>query len=384
MESNALAQRRASLFSYSAGCRNGPDPRRETLRDVASGAADFLDGASPASYNPNVPRIAHPHRSLRKLPFSAPAIAFALCLACLPQFAAAAGQQDAKSQQAPVQTATTPQINVNVNLVNVLMTVTNKRKQLVTGLKKSDFELFEDNKPQSIRFFTQETNLPLRIGVLVDSSNSIRERLQFEKEAAIDFLNATVRPDDDQAFVVSFDVTPQLLQDYTGDVSKLSDAIHEVQAGGGTGLFDAIYYACKEKMIYIPEPQPYLRRVLVILSDGRDNESQHSLDEALAMAQRAEAIIFAVSTNRTGDESHGDKVLTTLADQTGGRAFFPFEASDLATAFQAISKELRSQYSLAYLSTNQAHDGTFRHIRIKPLEKGLHVRARAGYFAPSK
>lgn len=327
-------------------------------------------------------RIAHSWRYLRTA-LLAISFIFVLCFVSVPRLAAA-GQNATPAPQSPVNTATTPQINVNVNLVNVLMTVTNKKKQLVTGLKKSDFQLFEDNKPQTIRFFTQETNLPLRIGVLIDSSNSIRERLQFEKEAAIDFLNATVRPDEDRAFVVSFDVTPQLLQDYTGDVSKLSDAIHEVQAGGGTGLFDAIYFACKEKMIYIPEPQPYLRRVLIILSDGRDNESQHSLDEALAMAQRAEAIIFAVSTNRTGEEEHGDKVLTALANQTGGRAFFPFEASDLATAFQAISKELRSQYSLAYLSTNQAHDGTFRHIRIKPLEKGLHVRARAGYFAPSK
>lgn len=347
----------------------------------------FLDGVQHASYNPEVAFIAHSKRnstngSLCKLS------AFVLSFACLLSITAAVlGQQPtsaAPAAQTPANTSTTPQINVNVNLVNVLMTVTNKKKQLVTGLKKNDFELFENNKPQTIRFFTQETNLPLRIGVLMDTSNSVRERLNFEKEAAIDFLNATVRPDEDKAFVVGFDVEPQLLQDYTGDVGDLSAAIRELQAGGGTGLFDAIYYACKEKMIYVPAPQPYLRRVLIILSDGRDNESKHSLDEALAMAQRAEAIVFAVSTNRTGSEEHGDKVLTTLADQTGGRAFFPFEASDLATAFQAISKELRSQYSLAYVSTDTAHDGTFRHIRIKPLEKGLRVRARAGYFAPSK
>lgn len=292
-------------------------------------------------------------------------------------------QQAQQAQQAQ-QTAAGPKISVNVNLVNVLMTVTNKRKQLVTGLKKSDFELLEDGKPQTIRFFTQETNLPLRIGVLMDTSNSVRERLNFEKEAAIDFLNATMRPDIDQAFVVGFDVEPQLVQDYTDNVGDLSGAIRGLQAGGGTGLFDAIYFACKQKMIYVPAPQPYLRRVLIILSDGRDNESKHSLDEALAMAQRAEAIIFAVSTNRTGEEEHGDKVLNTLASQTGGHAYFPFEASDLASAFQAISKELRSQYSLAYVSTNTAHDGTFRHIHIKPLAKGLRVQARAGYFAPSQ
>ncbi|MGH9403695.1 MAG: VWA domain-containing protein [Terriglobia bacterium] len=351
-------------------------------------ASHFLDGAGSPSYNPEVAFNAHPRRSatrgLSRL-FSLFSLFFACFLACFLAIPGIAGGPPQQSQEQPsATTSAAPQINVNVNLVNVLFTVTNKKKQLVTGLKKSDFEVLEGNTPQNIRFFTHETNLPLRIGVLMDTSNSVRERLGFEKEAAIDFLDATLRPDEDKAFVVGFDVEPQLLQDYTGDIGKLSDAIRELQAGGGTGLFDAIYYACKAKMIYIPTPKPYLRRVLIILSDGRDNESQHSLDEALAMAQRAEAIVFAVSTNRTGAEEHGDKVLTTLADQTGGRAYFPFEASDLASAFQAISKELRSQYSLAYVSTNTTHDGTFRHIRVKPLEKGLRVRARAGYFAPSK
>jgi VWFA-related protein len=290
--------------------------------------------------------------------------------------------QSSTSQQNPPE-AKKP-IKVNVNLVNVLFTVTNKKRHLVLGLNKDDFQVFEDNKPQSITFFGQESNLPLRIGVLIDTSNSIRERLQFEKQAAIDFLNTAVRPGEDEAFVVGFDVEPQLLQDYTDDVNKLSDAIRDLAAGGGTGLFDAIYYACKQKMIYSPPPQPYLRRVLIVISDGRDNESQHSFDEALAMAQRAEATIFAISTNRSGIEERGDKVLKELADQTGGRAFFPFEASDLAASFQEIAKELRSQYSLAYISTNTVHDGSFRRIRIKPLEKGLIVRARAGYFAPSQ
>lgn len=275
-------------------------------------------------------------------------------------------------------------IKVNVNLVNVLFAVTDKKKHLALGLTKNDFQVFEDNKPQKITFFSQESNLPLRIGVLIDTSNSIRERLAFEKQAAIDFLNAAVRPSEDQAFVVSFDVEPQLLQDYTDDIGKLSDAIREVQAGGGTGLFDAIYYACKQKMIYSPPPQPYLRRVLIVVSDGRDNESQHSFDEALAMSERAEATIYAVSTNRSGIEEHGDKVLKEFAKQTGGRAFFPFEARDLAGAFQEIARELRSQYSLAYVSTNTVHDGAFRRIRVKPLKKGLIVRAKAGYFAPSK
>ena len=150
-----------------------------------------------------------------------------------------------------------------------------------------------------------------------------------------------------------------------------------------TGLFDALYYACKQKMVMNPPPEPYIRRVLILVSDGLDNNSEHSRDEALAMAQRAEATIFAISTNRSGITERGDRILEYFAAQAGGRAFFPFEASDLARNFQDISNELRSQYSLAYISTNQAHDGTFRAISIVPVEKGLHVRAKSGYFAPT-
>ena len=277
-----------------------------------------------------------------------------------------------------------PQIHVRVNLVNVLFTVVNKKKRLVPNLAEKDFEVFEDKKPQKILFFNRENNLPLRIGVLIDTSNSIRERLHFEQSAAVDFLDDIVRPGEDKAFVVGFDVEPVMAQDYTGDLDKLSTAIQSLQAGGGTGMYDALYYACKEKMIYIPAPQPYLRRVLIIVSDGQDNFSEHSREEALAMAQKAEAIIYAISTNWTGIPSRGDKVLKYLAAETGGRAFFPFKASDLAADFQRISRELRNQYSLAYVSTNSAHDGTFRKITIKTREKDLKVLAKTGYFAPSQ
>jgi VWFA-related protein len=281
------------------------------------------------------------------------------------------------------QNKTSPfRIKVPVNLVNVLFTVTDKKHRLVLDLNQSDLRVFEDKKPQTIRFFSRETDLPLRIGILIDTSNSIRERLRFEQEAAIDFLDATLRPDTDQAFVVGFDVTPQLVQDYTDDTNKLADAIRGLQAGGGTGLYDAIYYACKEKMLYFPPPQPYLRRVMIVVSDGEDNQSQHTLNEALAMAERGEVTLFAISTNRTGIATRGDRVLDSLADQTGGRAFRPFSAGDVAEDFQQISKELRSQYSLAYVSTNPAHDGTFRNITLEPRDKNYHIRAKAGYFAP--
>ncbi len=281
-------------------------------------------------------------------------------------------------------TADTSKIKVTVNLVNVLFTVFDKKNRLVLDLTKDDLRVSEDKKPQTIRFFSRETDLPLRIGILVDTSNSIRERLRFEQEAAIDFLNTTVRPGKDLAYLVGFDVTPQLIQDYTDDLNKVADAIRTLQAGGGTGLYDAIFFASKEKMLYFPPPEPYLRRVMVILSDGRDNQSEHTRDEALGMAQRGEVTIFAISTNRSGLSTQGDKVLKYLAEQTGGRAFFPFAASDVAADFRQIAKELRSQYSLAYVSTNTARDGSFRNIAVDALQKEYHVRAKAGYFAPSQ
>jgi len=275
-------------------------------------------------------------------------------------------------------------IRVRVELVNVLFSVTDRKNRLVLNLSKDDLRVLEDNKPQSIRFFSRESDLPLRIAILIDTSNSIRERLRFEQEAAIDFLTTTLRPHKDQAFVVAFDVEPQLLQDYTDDMEKLSTAIRGLQAGGGTGLFDAMYFAAKEKMLFFPPPEPYLRRVMIVVSDGQDNFSEHTRDEALGMAQRGEVTIFSISTNRSGIQEKGDKVLKYLAEETGGRAFFPFSASDLAADFQEIARELRSQYSLAYISANTAHDGTYRAIAIQSRDKNFRVRAKSGYFAPSQ
>jgi VWFA-related protein len=304
-----------------------------------------------------------------------------LCLTGGPLFAQepAGGQAGNKSQSPGEQT----RIQVRVELVNVLVTVTDKKNRLVTDLTKADFRIFEDGKPQEIRFFSRETDLPLRIGMLIDTSNSVRDRLHFEQEAAIDFLNAVLRPGKDLAFVEAFDVEPQFIQDYTDDMEKLSTAIQGLQAGGVTSLFDAVFFASKEKLYVFPPPEPYLRRVMIIISDGQDNQSVRTREEALAMARHAEVTIFTISTNRSGAEGKGDKVLRRLAEVTGGHAFVPFEPSDLAANFQEIAHELRSQYSLAYVSTNTAHDGTFRKISIQPVDGNLHVRAKDGYFALS-
>ncbi len=311
-------------------------------------------------------------------------LAIMMLLATLPGWLAA---QESKPGTPPAatQTATSSQvIKSRVELVNVLMTVTDKKNRTVINMTKDDFHVFEDNKPQTVSYFSRESDLPLRIGILIDTSNSVRDRLRFEEEAAIDFLTTNIRKGKDQAFVVSFDAEPQLVQDYTDDKEKLANAIHSLQAGGVTSLYDAIFFSCKDKLYWFPPPEPYLRRVMIVISDGQDNYSQRGRDEAMAMAQRSEVTIFPISTNRSRQESRGDKVLEWLAQETGGRAFFPFEESDLAVDFQAIGRELRSQYSLAYFSTNNAHDGTFRKIAIDPLDKNVHVRAKAGYFAPSQ
>jgi len=295
-----------------------------------------------------------------------------------------AAQQPATNSGEPAAPNPAENIKVRVDLVNVLLTVTTKRNHLENGLSKEDFRVLEDDKPQTIRYFSRETDLPLRIGVLVDTSASIRDRLRFEQEAAIDFLETTLRPGKDLAFVEAFDVQPQTVQDYTDDIDKLSVAIRGLMAGGVTTLFDAIYSSCRQKMLVFPPPEPYLRRVMIVISDGEDNQSEHTREEALAMAQRAEVTIYAVSTSEPGVPTHGDKVLKRLAEQTGGRAFFPFKADETAADFREIARELRSQYSLAYISTNQARDGRFRNITIEPVQKGLQVRAKVGYFAPSE
>jgi VWFA-related protein len=308
-------------------------------------------------------------------------VVFFLLCALLGSLAAQEPVRNSLPAPAP---APADKIRVRVDLVNVLMTVTNKRNRLELGLAKEDLRVFEDGQPQTIRYFSRETDLPLRIGVLVDTSSSIRDRLRFEQEAAIDFLNTTLRRGKDLAFVLAFDVQPQVVQDYTDDLEKLSGAIRGLLAGGVTTLYDAIHFSCREKMLFFPPPEPYLRRVMIVISDGQDNQSDHTREEALAMAQHAEVTIYAVSTSATGLPGRGDKVLRRLAEQTGGRAFFPFKASETAADFREIARELRSQYSLAYTSTNRAHDGTFRTIAIQPLQKDLRVRAKPGYYAPSE
>jgi Ca-activated chloride channel homolog len=273
-----------------------------------------------------------------------------------------------------------------VNEVNVVFTVTDKHGRYVKDLKKEDFRVLDDNKPaRGIQSFHAETDLPLQVGLLVDASNSVRDRFKFEQEAAIEFLNQIVRPSYDRAFVVGFDTTPEVTQDFTDSTELLSKGVRSLRAGGGTAMYDALYFACRDKLKNAPRTGP-VRRAIILLSDGEDNQSRVTREESIEMAQRAEVIVYTISTNISGQKRPGDKVLERIADATGGRAFFPFQLSDVSNAFTEIQDELRSQYALAYIPDDFHTDGRFRSIQILAAQnpKSLHVRSRRGYYAPTR
>src|SRR6202790_3994528 len=311
---------------------------------------------------------------------------------------AAAPQQGDKAA-----TPQTPQKIIQVvNLVDVLFTVLNRRNKLVPDLQKEDFHIFDEKSPQEIRYFSKQTDLPLRIGMLVDTSNSIRDRIKFEQDASINFLFSVLRRGRDEAFVMTFDDEPQVVQAFTSDAGLLRDQIMQTRAGGGTAIYDAIYDACRNQLSHPPRPpgdQPdIVRRVMILISDGDDNLSTHTRGEAIEMAQRTSVVIYTISTstqwiqlsqtdpdklaNRKTHLTEGDKILQDLAEETGGRAFYPYHVDDLDQSFQDIGDELRNQYSIAYIPTNYLLDGKYHKIRIEvPEHKGYQVRARRGYYA---
>jgi VWFA-related protein len=275
-------------------------------------------------------------------------------------------------------------IRVPVNEVRVIFTVTDKHGHYIKDLKKNDFRVVDDRKPAvEIRSFRSETDLPLQVGLLVDASNSVRDRFKFEQEAAIEFLNSMIRPKYDKAFVVGFDATPEVTQDFTDNTEFLSHGVRELRAGGGTAMYDALYYACRDKLLK-QEQAGAVRRAIILLSDGDDNLSHVTREEAIEMAERAEVIVYTISTNISGMKAKGDKVLERIAEATGGRAFFPFQIRDVSDAFRSIQDELRSQYAMAYKPADFAADGRYRTIEILAQEKGLKVRTRKGYYAPKQ
>ena len=238
-----------------------------------------------------------------------------------------------KQDPPPSNDDTAATIRKTVNEVNVVFTVTDKHGHYVRDLKKDDFRVMDDNRPAAeISSFHTESDLPLQVGLLVDASNSVRDRFKFEQESAIEFLNQTIRPKYDKAFVVGFDVTPEITQDFTDNTEDLSHGVRMLRPGGGTAMYDALYFACRDKLMKSGQAGP-VRRAIILLSDGDDNQSHVTREEAIEMAERAEVIVYTISTNVTGTTQRGDKVLVRIADATGGRAFFPFQVTDVANAF---------------------------------------------------
>ncbi len=275
-------------------------------------------------------------------------------------------------------------IHKRVDEVNVLFIATNKHGKFVRDLNESDFSILDDHKPpQSIVNFRRETDLPLHLGLLIDVSGSVQSRFGFEQDAAVSFLEHTIRGGFDQAFVVGFNKQSHMAQDSTDSVQLLSAGVHSLQDGGGTALYDAIYRACKDKFLK-DRPDHPVRKAIVVVSDGEDNQSEVSRSQAIEMAERAEVIIYAISTDDSGLILRGDRVLEQLAAATGGRAFFPFKMKDITHSFASIEDELRSQYVVSYKPADFDADGRFRTIEISALKKDLQVRARKGYFAPQE
>jgi Ca-activated chloride channel family protein len=287
---------------------------------------------------------------------------------------------------APPASATRPgdeqTIQVEVNLVNIPVSVADKKGKYVTNLKKEDFKVYEDEKLQTITNFANENNLPLTIALLVDTSGSIRDKLRFEQEAAIEFFYSTLQRGKDKAMVISFDSGVELNQDFTDDPEKLADAVRKIRAGGGTSLYDAVFLAVNQKLAGTAG-----RRVIILITDGDDNSSRVSLTETLEAAQKSDVSIYSISTNSSAyfgskDQERGDKTLKKFSEETGGKPFFPLKIEDLASSFLNIHDELRSQYQLGYRPTNARPDGTFRRIRVDLADKRYKARARSGYYMP--
>jgi Ca-activated chloride channel family protein len=301
----------------------------------------------------------------------------------------------AEKSQKPTQTKKEPaeeqpdtQIFRTYN-VRLPIAVTDKGSRFVIDLKKEDFEIFEDKVKQEIESFVAETNLPLDIALLMDTSNSVKPKLKFQRDAAVSFLQTVLRPRVDRALFLSFNSDIELQQDYTNRIDLLSGAIDKVKAYGETRLYDAVYRICEEKMF----AEQGRRRAIVLITDGEDTASDHTLDEAIGIALRAEVVVFVISNKAAGFfgvqagqvDSAEDKNLKKLAEDTGGRAFFTGTTLELERGFANVTKELRSQYLIAYSPTNDKFDGKFRQIEVKlPHKKDMKVRTRKGYPALSR
>jgi Ca-activated chloride channel family protein len=327
--------------------------------------------------------------------FSGLVLAVAVCVATLqaqqpaqmppPQPAPAAQTPAAQQPAAGAQDQDIgPTIRLGVNEVNLIFTVTDKKGHYIPNLQQSDFALLDDQKaPAKITSFRQQINLPLRVGIVIDASTSIRSRFQFEQQSATEFLLQILKAKSDRSFVMGFDVTPTVTADWTNNVDALESGINRLRPGGGTAMFDAVYTACRDKLLSERGPDP-VRKAMVLISDGDDNQSRVHLDEAIKMCQRAETIVYTISTNWTPSRGKGDQVLTQLASDTGGQVFFPPSVEEMSNSFKNIEEELRSQYALTYTPADFKTNGAFRPIYLYCNDRRYIARAKKGYFAPKE
>jgi VWFA-related protein len=267
-----------------------------------------------------------------------------------------------------------------VREVHLVFTVTDKHGHYIKDLKQSDFTILDDRKPpEEILSFHSETDLPLQVGLLIDTSQSVHDRFKFEQDAAIEFLKQTLRQKYDQGFIVGFNLKPEVTQDFTDDSEKLAEGIRNLRMGSLTAMYDAVYFACQEKFLKQPQAGP-VRHAMILLSDGEDNSSQVTLQRAIEMAQRAEVSVYTISTNLTRSGGPGRKNLESIAEATGGRSYAPHQISEVATAFAAIQEELRSQYVVSYKPAAFKLDQHYRTIEVQAHnQNSLRVHSRKGY-----
>src|SRR5437868_5411659 len=309
--------------------------------------------------------------------------------------------EDSQSQAPASDDQSLETLKVNVDVVQLFFNVKDKKGALIPDLTKDNFQIFEDGKPQTIKYFNAESNLPLTLGILIDSSGSQQRVLDMEKEVGGQFLQEILRPKD-EAFVISFDVNVDLLQDFTNSVHDLKAALNKarINTGGGGGplpglgggpiptgtprgtlLFDAIYLASHDELSH-----DVGRKAMIILTDGEDQGSQLRIKDAIEAAQKSDSIVYVLLIADRGFYGgfgySGDSEMKKLSAETGGRVIeVGNKFEKLKQAFDQIAQELRSQYNIGYTPTNSKRDGTFRKVEIKAKQQGYKIQARSGYYA---
>jgi Ca-activated chloride channel family protein len=279
-------------------------------------------------------------------------------------------------------------IGVNVDLVVIHTSVTDKGGLFVTGLKRENFKLFEDNIAQSIQSFSQE-DVPISLGIVIDTSGSMRDKIDRVNKAALAFIKAS-NPDDEE-FLIGFNSEVELLEDFTSDLDMITDTLNNTIVTGGTALYDAIYLATQKAQ---SGSKP--KKAIIVITDGEDRDSYYKLDEMVAKVQESDVQIYSIGFLNAAPEkglfgrwskSEPEKAqdaLQRISEETGAKAFFPKDISEIDKIVSQVAHELRSQYSISYTSSNSARDGTWRRVKVSldiPIASSLHVRYRSGYFA---